>query len=393
MISCVICGERACQIFSLGPQPLANKYPKSREHLSSELLQEMTGVYCTQCNYLNLPCDVDRAVFFEEYYYLSSVNTELVSHFERLADYIESLGPTFVLDVGSNDGILLRPLKQRGVKALGIDPSENVSAIANRAGLETVIGFFDQVAAEFIEDNYGKPDLICASSVFTHMDQPKDFFRAADKLLEKGGAIIIEVEYLGSIIESLAFERFYFDRPHYYSVKALSRIAEQVGFRLTEVSFIDTHGGSIRAVFERYSSVNIPLKIEQIITLEEKSLNETYIRNRFGDFKSACSDLLVRISKLKDDGLRIAAYGCPARFSTITNFCGIDQTSIPYVIDDSPLKIGRLSPGKHIPIVSLPQPLDVDIFIVFAYEYIDSIRSKIGPCSIQFFKPVPFERI
>ena len=87
----------------------------------------MTALYCTECNYLNLPCDIDRSIFFEDYYYLSSVNRELVGHFENLADHIKSLGSAFVLDVGSNDGVLLGPLKARGIKCLGIDPSENVS--------------------------------------------------------------------------------------------------------------------------------------------------------------------------------------------------------------------------------------------------------------------------
>jgi methylation protein EvaC len=393
MTLCVICRGKLNPLFSLGLQPLANKYPKEKDHVTSEILRNMTALYCRECNYLNLPCDIDRSIFFEDYYYLSSVNSELVGHFENLADHIKSLGSAFVLDVGSNDGVLLGPLKARSIKCLGIDPSENVSEIANRVGLETVIGFFDQKTAAFIEKNYGQPDLICASSVFTHLDKPKDFFSTADCLLAKGGAVIIEVEYLGSIIESLAFERFYFDRPHYYSVKALSRIAEQAGFCLSHVSFINAHGGSVRAVFRRCDTTDTSFDIGRLLQSEEKSLSEELIQRKFEEFKLAGEDLLANIKGLKDEGLRVAAYGCPARFSTITNFCGIDKALIPYVIDDSPLKSGRFSPGQHIPIIPLSKPLEVDIFIVFAYEYIDSIRKKVGSTSVKYFKPIPFESI
>ena len=132
MNSCLICEGNTLPLFSLGLQPLANKYPKSIEDFPMEVVREMTAFYCTDCNYINLPCDIDRSILFEDYYYLSSVNRELVDHFEDFADHIKGLGAQFVLDVGSNDGILLRPLKALGLKCLGIDPSENVSQIANR---------------------------------------------------------------------------------------------------------------------------------------------------------------------------------------------------------------------------------------------------------------------
>ena len=393
MNSCLICEGKTRPLFSLGLQPLANKYPKSIEDFPMEVVREMTAFYCTDCNYINLPCDIDRSIFFEDYYYLSSVNRELVDHFEDFADHIKSLGSQFVLDVGSNDGILLRPLKARGLKCLGIDPSENVSQIANREGLETLVGFFDLDTTQRIEVSHGKPDLICASSVFTHLDNPLAFFITADKLLEKGGAVIVEVEYMGSIVESLAFERFYFDRPHYYSVKALSKIARKVGFQLSEVSFVNAHGGSVRAVFHRQGTSEPSVMVKETIEAEENSLSEANILARLNAFEIAGSQLVLSIKKMLAEGKRIAAYGCPARFSTITNFCGIDNLLIPYVIDDSPLKSGRFSPGKHIPIISLTHPLDVDVFIVFAYEYIDSIRKKIVSPSIQYFKPIPFESI
>ena len=393
MNSCLICEGKTRPLFSLGLQPLANKYPKSIEDFPMEVVREMTAFYCTDCNYINLPCDIDRSIFFEDYYYLSSVNRELVDHFEDFADHIKGLGAQFVLDVGSNDGILLRPLKALGLKCLGIDPSENVSQIANREGLETLVGFFDLDITQRIEVSHGKPDLICASSVFTHLDNPLAFFITADRLLEKGGAVIVEVEYMGSIVESLAFERFYFDRPHYYSVKALSRIAKKAGFQLSEVSFVNAHGGSVRAVFHRHGASEPSLMVKETIEAEENSLSEAHILAKFNAFEIAGSQLVLSVEKMLAEGKRIAAYGCPARFSTITNFCGIGKSLLPYVVDDSPLKSGRFSPGRHIPIVPFSTAENVDAYVVFAYEYVDSIRVKVNASHVEYFKPIPFQKL
>jgi methylation protein EvaC len=393
MFSCIICNEELEPLFSLGHQPLANKYPKSSDDFDQEILREMTVYHCDKCNYVNVPCDVDRSVFFEDYYYLSSVNRELVIHFEDLADQIKLRNPRFVLDVGSNDGVLLRPLQSRKVKCVGVDPSENVSAIANKEGLETIVGFFDFETAKTIEDKHGKPDLICASSVFTHLQDPRDFFTIADSLLAKNGEILVEVEYLGSIIETLGFERFYFDRPHYYSIKSLSRLAEQSGFVLVDISRIKAHGGSIRAIFSRSAEKNVSIALKTAIDKEDESLNRDLIQTKFESFKLACSSLVENLEQFSKKSFRIAAYGCPARFSTITNFTGIGRDQLPYVIDDSPLKQKRFSPGKHIPIVSFSSSETVDIFIVFSYEYIDSIKDKVDSKLIKYFKPIPFEAI
>ena len=393
MFSCVICKTALKSIFSLGLQPLANKYPKSTDDFDREIVREMTVYYCDKCSYVNLPCDVDRSVFFEDYYYLSSVNQELVDHFEDLADHIKRGGFRFVIDVGSNDGVLLKPLQFREVKCIGVDPSENVSKIANSAGLETVVGFFDASTASAVEALHGKPDLICASSVFTHLEDPREFFATANNLLAKNGAIIVEVEYLGSIIESLGFERFYFDRPHYYSINSLSLLAEQSDFVLIDVSRIKAHGGSIRATFGRKGEKYASRATAEAIISEREFLKRDFILKRFDDFKSACADLLKNLDRLSKQGIRIAAYGCPARFSTITNFAGIGTNRLPYVVDDSPLKQHRFSPGKHIPILPFSESEATDIFIVFSYEYIQSIKNKVDSKVIKYFKPIPFQPI
>ncbi len=393
MHRCIICDKKIEKIKSLGLQPLANKYPENNNQINNEFKSLMEVYYCKNCLYVNLPCEVSRDIFFEDYYYLSSVNKELVDHFGLLANKIDEFGSKFVLDIGSNDGILLKKLLDKNINCLGIDPSDNVSAIANKKGLKTIVGFFDEMSVDKIRNKFGKPDLITASSVFTHLERPHLFFKNCKNLLSKGGKIIIEIEYLADIVSDFAFERFYFDRPHYYSLNALIKLAKPFGFMLQDAELINVHGGSIRVTLTEKDQIETSPRAKQILRQEQSNLSKKELISKIKDFSYSCKALKKQIKNYKNKNLSVAAYGCPARFSTITNFAGITKIDIPYVIDDSPLKQGRLSPGKHIPIIPFSKDHEVDIYIVFAHEYIQSIKKQVSNPNIRFFKPIPFQEI
>ena len=214
-MNCKLCnGGKLTEILDLGDQPLANKYPDSQTKFKDEKKFSLILMFCINCKNVQIKKIIDRKEMFEDYYYLSSVNKGLVSHFENLAKKL-SLS-SFIVDIGSNDGILLKPLKSMGIRALGIDPSINVGKLANDNGLETLIGFFNNSSVEKIINDYGKPDTIVASSIFTHIENPKQFALDIKKLIQENGFLILEVEYLSNFIKNIQFERFYFDRPFYY---------------------------------------------------------------------------------------------------------------------------------------------------------------------------------
>ena len=222
-MKCHLCENKNLKsIFSLGRQPLANKYPENHNEINSEKLYEMNIMFCEECVSCNLPIDVDRTIFFSDYYYLSSVNKELVDHFNELANTLKN--KKFVLDIGSNDGILLKPLKKLNINCVGVEPSENVGKIANSLGLTTIISFFNKQCSDNIVSKFGKPDCVVASSVFTHLENPNIFIKDLKKILSNDGVLIIEVEYLLNIINKMQFERFYFDRPNYYSITSIFQI-------------------------------------------------------------------------------------------------------------------------------------------------------------------------
>jgi len=393
MIKCICCNGSINYLFSLGKQPLANKYPAKVADFDNEFQQEMKVYNCDNCGYCHVPCSASRSIFFEDYYYLSSVNMELVAHFERLAESISLLQPKLVVDVGSNDGILLKPLIQKGINAIGIDPSENVGAIANKNGYKTYIGFFDRNAVELILSEHGRADVITASSVFTHLEDPNKFFEDANLLLNVSGRVIIEVEFLNKIIESLGFERFYYDRPNYYTIESIKELAQKHDFEVKEIVPLDVHGGSVQVTLVKSSSQTNEYQIRNFKEYSLQKFSPQQILENFSRFAEECNKLKEKLYELKRSKMPALGYGCPARFSTITNFADIDSELIPYVIDDSPLKQDRFSPGKHIPIIRYENGDQNATYMVFAYEYIDSIRKRMGNRKPHLYRPIPLSRL
>jgi len=386
---CRLCGERALHEFlDLGRQPLANKYPIAAQFASEDFFP-LAVYFCTHCKNVQLGTIVSRARMFEDYYYLSSVSAGLVRHFEGLAQRLANA--KFVIDVGSNDGILLLPLKELNVKAIGVEPSINVSKIANDAGLTTICAFFDSVSAADIAREHGKPDVIVASSVFTHLEDPHQFIEAAKQLLADDGRLIIEVEYIGNILRQTQFERFYLDRIFYYSLTALHHLFARHGMSVVDVEHVEPHGGSLRVTVRHADHASVTsANVFDLLRQEEETLTTTQLDAFKREVDTQVGKFRELLEDYKRSSLRVAGYGAPARVSTICNYGKIGPSLIEYTIDDSPLKQNKFTPGTHIPILPREQ-LDKerpDILVVFAYEYFDDIRRKTGN-SYRYFIPIP----
>jgi methylation protein EvaC len=386
---CRLCGEPALhQFLDLGRQPLANKYPVQAQFESEDFFP-LAVYFCTHCRNVQLGTIVSRARMFEDYYYLSSVNAGLVRHFEKLAKKLA--GAHLVVDVGSNDGILLKPLKELGVAAIGIEPSINVSKIANDAGLTTICAFFDRTSAAEVERSHGKPDAIVASSVFTHLEDPHQFIEAAKRLLADDGKLIVEVEYIGNIVRQTQFERFYLDRIFYYSLTSLDYLFKSHGMVVVDVEHIEPHGGSLQVTIQRERHAAKPSGNVAALRREE---TETLTLAKLQEFKREVDRQIGNFRKLleeyKQSNLKVGGYGAPARVSTICNYGKIGPSLIEFTIDDSPLKQNKFTPGTHIPIVA-KERLDShrpDILVVFAYEYFEDIRKKTGN-AYRYLVPIP----
>ena len=377
-MKCFLCNKnKIAKFLNLGQQPLANKYPATKAEFKTEDFFPLAVFFCERCKNVQLGTIVSRERMFQDYYYLSSVNPGLVRHFQKLAKKIAKAD--FVVDIGSNDGVLLKPLKELGVKAIGVDPSINVSKIANDAGLETIVSFFDSSTAESIKAKYGKPDTIVASSIFTHVEDPHKFIDNAKNLMADDGKFIIEVEYIGNILQDIRFERFYLDRVFYYSLNSLKNLFESHGMNIIDAEKIEPHGGSIRVTVCKNGYGLAPSKrIARLLKEEKKNLTLKKLKGFKRSVDKHVAAFYSKLSQYKKLNLKVAGYGAPARVATICNYGKIGAELIEFIVDDSHLKQNRFSPGTHIPIVasSYLEGHRPAVLVVFAYEYFNDIKKK-----------------
>ena len=288
---CKICNNnKTHDVLNLKKQPLANKYPKNKLEIRKEYKFNLKVCFCEKCKSAQIKKIIDRKLMFTDYYYLSSVNKGLVDHFNKLAKKLKK--SNFVLDIGSNDGVLLSPLKKLGIKAIGVDPSINVGKIANRKGLKTIIDFFNVKVIKKITKEYSKPDTIIASSVITHLEKPIEFANNIKNILKDNGVLILEIEYLLNFIKNLEYERFYFDRPFYYSLKSIEILFKSVGMSLIDVEKIKIHGGSLRCYIKNSKNFKQSSRCKKILNIEMKTLNKNL-------FKKFNLNILNESKKLK----------------------------------------------------------------------------------------------
>ncbi len=394
-MKCRICKTKKLnEVVNLGLQPLANKYPKNKLEIKKEKKFPLRIMFCSNCKSAQIKKIIDRNLLFRDYYYLSSVNNKLKVHFNKLSKKLKKYN--FIVDIGSNDGILLDPLRKMKKKAIGIDPSINVGRIANKKGLKTFIDFFDKPIIKKILKKYPKPDLIVASSVVTHLENPEKFTKNVKSFLEKNGDLIIEIEYLKNFIKNTEYERFYFDRPFYYSANTINYLFRQVNMSLYDIEKIDIHGGSLRCFIKNNRKFKKTDRCSKILLEEKKVINNSsfkkFNKNIYKESKILNNKLISLKKKLNKN---IIGYGAPARVSAITNIANIDSSLLNYIIDDSPLKQNKFSPGKHIRILSAKNNISdkIDIVIVFAYEYFRDIRKKFKNYKPLFYKPIPFKKL
>lgn len=391
-MNCRICASKKLkEIFNLGKQPLANKYPKNAKEIQEEEKFTLSVYFCDNCKSAQIKNIISRKLMFKEYFYLSSVNKALKNHFNILSNKLKKFN--FVIDIGSNDGILLKPLKRKKVRAIGVDPSINVGKIANDRGLLTYIGFFNKKIVKKILEKFPKPDAIVASSVITHIEKPQEFAKNIKSILEDNGTLILEIEYLYGFLNNLEYERFYFDRPFYYSANSINLLFKKIGMSLFDIEKIKIHGSSLRLYIKNSISVKKTKRCKKILDEEEKNLNFKELQKINKKINNESKILKDKLIKLKKNNKTIIGYGAPARVSTITNFSAIDSSLIDYIIDDSPIKQNKFTPGSHIKILPKSKNINnkIDTVIVFAYEYFNDIKKKFKKVKVDFYKPIPFK--
>ena len=384
--NCRLCNsEKLCQCFKLEPTPPANAFVK-KEHLDEPQTTFPLDVYfCENCYHVQLLDIVDPKELFENYVYVSGTSSTFVNHFEEYSKFIIknylSGDSSFVVDIGSNDGTLLQFFKKNGCHILGVDPAKKIANNATKNGIETLPLFFDDKVSKMIQDKYGSADVITANNVFAHIDNLTDFITNVRNLLTHNGIFSFEVSYLADVIQKTLFDMTYHEHLSYHSVLSLVPFFESNGMELIEAIRVDIHGGSLRGIVQLKNgpykigeSVKNAIKIEKGLHLDKA---DTFQKFAIGinEIKSKFQSLII---KLKQDGNTIAAYGAPAKATTLLYHFGIDSSTIDFIVDDSALKQGLYSPGKHIPILS-PEAIyqkKPNYLIILAWNFTEEILKK-----------------
>ena len=372
-------------VISLGMSPLANNLLNSPNQ--PDELYPLEMMYCPNSHNCQLSYIAPAGKMFDHYLYVSSTAKSFRDHFKTAAEsYIKKFNlnqDSFVVDIGSNDGVSLVPFQEKGVKVLGVEPAENIWKIANEKGINTINSYFTLDVAKNIVKNYKSADIVTASNVFAHADNLEEIAISAFELLKDDGIFIIEVQYILDTIKDLTFDNIYHEHVNYWSVTSLNNFFTRLGMFITNIEHVDTHGGSIRVYVQKhinpeymYSNSNLQEYLQNEIN-EGLTKYQTYLdfANRV---KQAKVNVIKNITNFKNQGLTLVGYGSPAKATTSLNYYGITSNEIDFIIDDNPLKHSKLLPGVRIPIYSkdkLSKSLP-DIIIVMAWNFIEEIKSN-----------------
>src|SRR5581483_2311232 len=359
--NCRLCRSSRLQaVWNFGATPLANAYLSADQLGQPELFAPLEVNYCADCHLVQLKHIVAPEVLFSNYLYVSSTSPSFVAHFDRYAsDVTQRFGLTstdLVVDVGSNDGVLLKPFQQRGVRVLGIDPAENIAAATTAAGLETIPAFFTPETARRVAATHGHASVITANNVFAHTDGVASFVEAVKELLTPDGVFIFEVQYLGDLLAKNIFDIVYHEHLLYYHLTPLVQFMRSQGMEVFDVQRPPVHGGSLRVFVQRAGGPHPrEATVDALLAAEEaQGLNTTTPYTQFADRIAENSrSLKAMLTKLKREGKRIVGYGAPAKATTLLYALGVGSDLLDYIVDDDRLyKQRRFMPGSHIPIVA-----------------------------------------
>ncbi len=383
--TCRFCGSvDLLKFIEMGDMPLAGGFLRE-EDIPNEKLYPLDVYFCRECKLVQLLDVVPKEVLFEEYFYLSSTTKTLTQHFVDFAKLLKERflqDDSFVVEIGCNDGVFLKPLKVLGIRSLGFEPAKNIAKIAKSYGLNVANDYFTEKTASEIAKKEGKADLVSASNVFAHIEDLYDVVNGVKAFLKDDGIFVFEVHYLLDLIEKMQYDTLYHEHLYYHSITALTKFFKKLGMEIFDVQRIPIHEGSIRVFVKNAKSKKYKIlsSVNELLNLEkQKGLDIPSTFVKFGeDVKEHRTKLWSMLKKIKADGKKLIGYGAPGRGNTLLNYCKIGKDILDYVTDESPTRQGKFIPGMHVPIIS-PENIKKtkpDFALMLAWSYANEILAK-----------------
>jgi len=382
---CHLCGSKNLEkVLDLGFHPLADFFMKESQLKEAERRYPLAVLLCQNCGHGMNSFVVPAEVRYQEndYSYDSANSPKSIEHFNNMAQEVTDRAGVkkggLVVDIGSNVGTLLAAFKNLGSVVQGVDPSPNIAALAEKNGIPTINDFFNLSSAQKILER-GKAKAVTITNAFNHISPLDEFMKNVVSILDKEGTFVIELPYFLEIIRKKHFDVIYLEHVSYIAIKPLVPFFKKFGLSITHVEENDYMSGSIR-IFVGYGQES-ELVAKQIAVEEKFGLFDLVVWAKFAkEVRSLKINLLKELVSARQSGAKIAAIGAAAKGNTLLNYCGIDATLIDFATDASPLKIGKYTPGSHLPILS-DDAIDESVThaLILAWNIADFLKGKISP--------------
>jgi methylation protein EvaC len=356
MKNCLICKSPIEEFVSYGKTPIANGF-LCPDQFSQEYFFDLRVGFCPKCTMVQLIEQPDREMMFNENYAFYSSTSRLMGlHFKDFAATIMSRflngASPFIVEMGSNDGIMLQHFKTMGISHLGIEPSSNVADVARSKGINTISKFFDEELANTIVKEHGQADAFLSANCMCHIPYIHSIAKGISILLKKTGVLAFEDPYMGDVIETTAYDQIYDEHVFLFSVSSIQNLFSQHGMELFDVEHQETHGGSMRYYLGHKGQH--PISANVMFQLEKEKKLGLHKTETYHSFRKNCeqskADLMNLLNKIRKEGNRIVGYAATSKSTTIINYCGITTSHLEFISDTTPIKQGKFSPGAHIPI-------------------------------------------
>lgn len=397
--------ENMYKFLDLGFMPPADEFLRKEQLLYPRAYYPLDVMMCRACGLGQLGHIVSPEILYRhDYPYEASTTRTGREHFARFAAETVSrfgLGSRdLVIDVGSNVGVLLGDFKANGTRILGIDPAANIVRIAEKNGIPTLNELFSADLAAKICGEYGKPSIVTASNCFAHINDLADFVRGLDVLLTPEGVFIMEAPHFQTLIENLEYDTIYHEHLSYLSLKPIIPFFKNHGLEVFDVEKQNIHGGSFRVFVGRPGKHKIEARVALAVKSEGKSgmHSEKMLKKFAADVDTNRAELLWLLRDLKHKGKSIVGVSAPAKGMTLLNYCKIGSETLDFVTEKSALKIGRFTPGSHIPVLPDSELLKRKpaYALLLAWNFAPEIMANLNEYvkrGGRFIIPIPHPRI
>ena len=378
--NCRICKELTLPVVDFGSMPIANSFKKLPEESSFRF--NLKTSFCPFCTLFQLDEVPDpNQMFNSDYPFFSGLSNGMQEHFKKFASEFQNYlsNNSVIVEIGSNDGTLLKHFLKDNRRIIGVDPSASAAKKAQEIGVHSIIDFFSMTVAERIENEFGKADLVLAANVICHIPQLSSIFEPLKNLLSTRGVFVFEEPYLLDMLDNVSFDQIYDEHVYIFSIESIDKIAQRFGLELIDAIPQWTHGGSMRYVLAHKGVYNS--KPPRLLVERELSRLSDYskaMENFAQDIVEKTEKLKTLIVSLKSQGKKISGYAATSKSTTILNYAGLSTTEIDYIVDVTPEKIGRITPGSNIPIVDREYALSnpPDYLLLFAWNHREEVLNR-----------------